>query len=403
MQRFFPKNLLPLMVILFLYLCGSYPPAAARQQQYYFFTYQIDSILLADSTPYRYQTAAVYYTFAGNYHKALEMRAREYPQAKTSAPTEQEKELFAQYTATGARKAIVAAASKTRILILNETHHVPLHRAYLRSLLQDLYRQGYRYLGMEALAHSDSLLNRRGYPVSGSGYYTQEPNFGVLIREALTEGFTLFPYEQVFSDSLQKMLGREKAQATNIKKFMDQHPNGKFILYCGYDHAVEDSLPNFMGVPMAAWIKRMTGIDPFTIDQTRMTESVKLGSRYRQLVSSETDCLFRDSSGTFFNAASAPKAIDCNVYHPDTRLVKGRPAWMISKGRKLKDLRSKISISYPVLVKVYLVSDRDEEAIPLDIVELQDSSDTRPLILMRRHKHKVICINPKGERQVLTL
>ncbi|HTN16083.1 MAG TPA: hypothetical protein VL092_00270, partial [Chitinophagaceae bacterium] len=192
----------------------------------------------------------------------------------------------------------------------------------------------------------------------------------------------------------------EKAQAANVKRMIDLHPEGKFILYCGYDHAVEDSLSNFMGVPMAAWVKRMTGIDPFTIDQTRMTEAAKLSSRYRQLVKGDADYLFRDSSGALFHAASAPKAIDCNIYHPDTRLVQGRPSWMIGKNRKLKDPRSKIHISYPVLIKVYLASDT-EEAIPLDIIELKDPSDARSLILRRKHKHRVVCMNPKGEKQVL--
>lgn len=399
-RQSFSKSLWTAITILFLCLCSRYSPAIA--QQHYFFTCQIDSLLRADSIPYRYQTAAVYYTFAGAYHQAQETRAREYPQAKTTAPTDQEIALFARYKAVDARKAILGAASKTSILMLNEAHHVPLHRAYLRTLLKDLYRQGYRYLGMEALAHEDTALNQRGYPVIASGYYTQEPNFGVLIREALALGYTLFPYEQVFSDSLQKKLGREKAQATNIKKVMDQHPGGKFILYCGYDHVAEDSLSNFMGVPMAAWVKRMSGIDPFTIDQTRMTESPKLGSRYRQLVTGESDYLFRDSSGAFFHAASAPKAVDCNVYHPDTRLEQGRPSWMIDKNRKLKDIRSRIRISYPVLVKVYLASDQDD-AVPLDILELKDPADARSLILLRKHKHRILCTNPRGAKQVLTL
>jgi hypothetical protein len=389
-----------------IFLCCLYSHckvATAQKQQHYLFSYQVDSLLSIDSTLYKYQTAAVYATFTGAYSQALDIRAREYPQAKQTEATTQETALFAAYKPVDARQTILEAAKKTRIVIINEAHHVPQHRAYLTTLLKDLYLSGYTHLGMEALAFEDSSLNQRAYPVFASGYYTREPNFGLLIRNAIGQGYTLFPYEQVYTDSLQKSLGREKAQAVNIKKIIDKNPGAKFILYCGYDHAVEDSLHNAMGVPMAAWVKRMTGIDPFTVDQTRLTESVKLGSRYRQLVKGRRDYIFRDSAGALFHAASAPKAIDCNVYHPDTRLIEGRPHWMITKNRRLKDLRSKIRISYPVLVKVYLKSDNIETAIPLDIIELQNAADVRSLLLMRKKKHTVVCINPKGEKQLLTL
>lgn len=49
--------------------------------------------------------------------------------------------------------------------MINEAHHQLMHRTFTTSLLEGLYAKGYRFLGLEALAYDDTLLNQRGYPV----------------------------------------------------------------------------------------------------------------------------------------------------------------------------------------------------------------------------------------------
>ncbi|MBX9449469.1 MAG: hypothetical protein KL787_07030 [Taibaiella sp.] len=59
--------------------------------------------------------------------------------------------LFDDHRLFNARDYIVHRSKDEEIIIINEAHHVPLHRIFTRSLLKDLYNNGYRYLGLEAL------------------------------------------------------------------------------------------------------------------------------------------------------------------------------------------------------------------------------------------------------------
>src|SRR5690606_18409918 len=113
----------------------------------------------------------------------------------------------------------------------------PIHRVFTESLLEGLYQNGYRYLGLEALAE-DSLINIRKWPVINDGYYTNEPQFGNMIREALRLGFIVFGYE-----SGGRGKEREMGQAANIVEILKNDPNTKILIHCGFGHIVEDNHP----------------------------------------------------------------------------------------------------------------------------------------------------------------
>ncbi len=144
--------------------------------------------------------------------------------------------------------------------IINEAHHVPKHRAFTRSLLKELYANGYRYLGLEALF--DAAVNETKFPVIETGYYTKEPEFGNLISEALATGFTLFSYEASQGKNGKE---REIEQAENIQKFIENNPKAKVLIHCGYAHAYENDYPAW-GKAMAGRLKQNMNIDPLTID-----------------------------------------------------------------------------------------------------------------------------------------
>jgi hypothetical protein len=373
------------------------------QNKPYLFSSQIDSILNIDSTGWKFQTAAWNYSFIGDYKKSLEIKDRQFPKAKSSEPGQEQIDYFKLFSQVDAKKAILDQASKTRIVIINEAHHIGRHRIFLTDLLEDLNKIGYTFIGMEALNYEDSFLNQRKYPVINSGYYIKEPCFGNLIREAIGVGFKVFPYEQVYSDSLQNKLGREKAEALNIKKVLDQYPNAKFIIYCGYDHAAEDTLKNFMGLPMAGQLKKLTGINPFTIDQTALTEYFMVGNRFRKLMGGNNSALFIDSNFNYFNKATFPKAIDCNVYHPNSEYIYNRPNWLIRKNTKLILLQDKVKIDYPFLIKIYLDSDDKNIAIPIDIIEIKSPIDKVASLVLKNKKQLAIVENNKGDKQEIRI
>lgn len=63
----------------------------------------------------------------------------------------EDRQYFEAFRPTLAKPIILERAISSSVVIFNEAHHKPIHRAYLRTLLQDLYLAGFRYLGLEAL------------------------------------------------------------------------------------------------------------------------------------------------------------------------------------------------------------------------------------------------------------
>ncbi|WP_340077266.1 hypothetical protein [Leptobacterium sp. I13] len=153
-------------------------------------------------------------------------------------------------------------ADNQKVVMLNEMHWHPKHRILAHKLLKPLKESGYTYLAVEALDKGvDSLLNKRTFPIKTAGYYTNEPYFGILIREALKLGYKIVSYDDFSSGD------REQAQAKNLKKIIDEDPEAKVFVYAGIDHILEHNPPKKR---MAEYFKEYTGIDPLTIDQVEI-------------------------------------------------------------------------------------------------------------------------------------
>ena len=266
--------------------------------------------------------------------------------------------------------------------MINEAHHQPMHRVFTASLLQGLYDQGYRFLGLEALAHEDTLLNERGYPLLASGYYTQEPQFGNLVREALRIGYELFPYEtQARGDGKE----REIQQARNIRQMIEAHPEGKFLIHCGFEHINEAEGLTGWEKAMAGRVKEYTGIDPFTINQEILTERYQPEKEnpFFKLVDTLAEAsVFVNQAGDLFRGAPGDERFDVRLFHPRTTYTGGRPAWLLLHGqRRMYTIDpDTIGIAYPVMIKAYQANE-SKEAVPVDIVEWQSYSDQKALVL----------------------
>lgn len=158
-------------------------------------------------------------------------------------------------------------ASTTRLIMLNENHWKPNHRIVAQKLLEPLFKQGYKYLAIEAVDRAyDSIINHRKYPVKNNGFYTREPHFGLFIRKALELGFTIVGYDDFTTAN------REETQAKNIKNILDKDAGAKIFVYAGIDHILEGSPSKKR---MAQYLKELTGIDPVTIDQVEVIANTK--------------------------------------------------------------------------------------------------------------------------------
>ncbi|SHN42960.1 hypothetical protein SAMN05192549_115121 [Duganella sacchari] len=186
--------------------------------------------------------------------------------------------------AEDAISAIVREAANHRIVILNEAHHVPLHRAFAMRLARELRKLGYTWLACETFENTPL---KKGYLALSDGYYSREPAFGNFLRDAAADGWKLVqyePFDEITGETAAQQIDqRDSGEARNlVKRIFDQDPNAKAFIYVGYSHAqkvprVGDSGG---GAWMAAQLSHMTGLEPLTIDQTIMMEHVDQAAEY---------------------------------------------------------------------------------------------------------------------------
>lgn len=170
--------------------------------------------------------------------------------------------------------------SRSRVVIMNEAHSgdrrcVRTRQVGLRILFR-AHAAGVRHLAMEAL-HPDfaKRANRtRRVPAWSRGYLAQE-EMRRFIGAALDLGWTLIPYEADFSKapafqdakSMEATNWREHQQAQNLAKAMDAlGREARLLVWCGNSHLEKKPIGDWK--PMGAQFWEVSGIEPFSIDQT---------------------------------------------------------------------------------------------------------------------------------------
>ncbi|WP_431610877.1 hypothetical protein [Chryseobacterium sp. 'Rf worker isolate 10'] len=327
----------------------------------------------AQSQSWKSQMSATYYSINGQYKSALESWDLTFGKVKKLSEADSLK--LTKLIPVNAKDYILEKAGNEQVIIINEAHHNASHRAFASSLLQGLYDKGYRYLGLETLA-SDSL-NTTKFASLNSGYYSQEPEFGNFIYNALKIGFKLFPYEAEGNNK-----EREIGEAKNISDYMEKNKEGKYIIYCGYQHAYE-GIHKSWEKTMAGRLSDLTGINPFTIDQTQFSEksNPKYNEPLLRIVNNTFPVILKDENQMIYNGEDKILYTDIKIVHPVTKYLKGRPDWMLTKSRKLYKIPSSEIPVYPVLVLAYRNGEFEQKGIPADIIELNTSKDDRFLIL----------------------
>lgn len=352
----------------------------------YQFSKDIDATIEKDTLAWKYQLGATEYATSGYYHDALTTWDKNGGGFKKL--TVEDSLFIKKFNPKSAKEYIIERSKEEQIIIINEAHHNARHRVFTASLLKELYENGYRFFGLEAL--SDTLINDRKFPTLKTGYYVKEPQMANLIREALQIGFTLFEYEATEGKNGKE---REIEQAENIKKIIDKNPNSKFLIHCGYDHVIE-------GTPkikrwekaMAGRLKEITNRNPFTIDQVTYSEKsdLKFTNPVIELVNNTSSVVLIDEKGSLFNGLSNAEQVDCQIIHPITKYYNNRPDWLsLSKERKKYSIpKSKIK-EYPVLALAYKDNEYEHEGIPVDIVEIKNANQI-PNLIVQNGNYQII-------------
>lgn len=186
------------------------------------------------------------------------------------------------------KKQVIDLIKNEQVVMFNEAHHHPEHRYFLGTLLDTLYHQaGFRYLALESITHADSLnASSPKIPTFNDGFYIREPIYANMVKQALHLGYTLVEYEAWEGD-------RETAQAQNLyNQTLKKDPKAKIIVLAGYSHIEEKPID---GKPwMASIFKSISGVNPYTINQTEAMFRKNINNQTQEFYSLQIDSTSND-------------------------------------------------------------------------------------------------------------
>lgn len=318
-----------------------------------------------------------YQTFVGDYSGAHDSYSiRQLPSSDDASSP-----LSGGYTAKPALDAIVELAKGRKAIFFNEAHNVPLTRTLTLELLTKLRAEGYTYFAAETLYSADTDLNKRGYPVSKSGFYTMEPIAAEMVRTALQLGFKVVAYE---SEKEGNGDVREYDQAKNLyERIFKNDPQARVVVNAGYAH-IQENGKYLGGRSMAQHFRKLSGIDPLTIEQTMLIEhppGTEDHPYYHAVIDSlhpTAPIVFEDKDGKPWSLR--PKAYDVFVFFPLEDIRDGRPSWLDLGGLRTPHFISSSACqnTFPCLIEARYAKEGDD-AIPADRLVLDPIANAERL------------------------
>jgi hypothetical protein len=317
------------------------------------------------------ELAGTYAPFVGQYQDALDDFA---PVRASRAPFDTA--AFEHMTDEDAIDAVAELAAGRQAVFVNEAHYMARHRAFTANLLPRLRALGFSYLAVETLADDDTAINTRGYPIHRSGFYSNEPAFGEMLRIALKLGFRLVPYEAPSRTADE----REQGQARHIvERILRADPKAKIVVHAGHDHINESG--TLAGArPMAVRFRELTGIDPLTVDQIAMTEQSDTtyeDSRYLYLmkhVRRRTPFVLKSGESVW---SANPGVHDVTVISPRAVHRAGRPSWIWTMGGNVRRAYIASDEACPGALDCVMtarIAGESDDAVPVDVLRVQFSA-----------------------------
>lgn len=306
-----------------------------------------------------------YQTFVGDYPDA----AASFSIEETLRPGDHPSPLgLPGERAQPAVEAIAQLARSYKAVFFNEAHHLPLTRTLTVQLLAKLRAEGFDTFAAETLYDSDSALAKRGYPIDGTGFYTEEPICAEMVRSALKLGFKVVSYEV---DDNRSGDARERAQARNLyQRVFKQNRSARLVVDAGYAHIAESGA-YLGGASMAEHLHRIADIDPLTVEQTMLIPH-PAASQNHPYYNAIVQQLHPTEPIVFEDAAGKPWSLrdgyDVSVVFPLPALRRGRPTWLALGGlRTPYFVGGNITCKnrYPCLVEARYATEGDD-AIPAD-------------------------------------
>ncbi|MFG0307499.1 MAG: hypothetical protein ACF8Q5_14950 [Phycisphaerales bacterium JB040] len=313
----------------------------------------------------------------------------------------------------GAVDAIVEASAGRRVVILNEAHHVGRHREMARRLLRPLREAGFTHLACEAFANSaedgfEVNAGSLGYATRETGHYVADPFFAEAVREAVELGFELVAYETLDvrppggESPATRVNRRETNQAAQLAAVLEEEPEARIFVYCGYSHLTESEV-DMMGEPtlwMAARLAELVGTDPLTVSQTAFYPKTSAADGVPGIAGYESDDAFvlRDEGGLW---SASPERYDVELLHPRLEAVSGRPGWMFrapDRSAVRVDL-SGVELDGEACVVVTRAGE-PMDAIPSDVVRVAPGQ-SEAVLSLRAGEYRVWLVRAGGEPELI--
>ncbi|MCO5947086.1 hypothetical protein [Mucilaginibacter flavidus] len=315
------------------------------------------------------QAMMTYYSYLGDYQQTLVYSGAAFHDRGLPTGAGYDTAFIKRHKFVDAADYLTTHATLHQVVMINEAHHLPYHRAFVLLMLKKFYNAGYRYLAIETL--DDTLINQKQYPDYTTGTYTSEPIFGEMIREALRLHFKLVAYESTEKcDNKSKDPNycsrfRDSVMARNLNKIFITEPKARLLVYAGYDHIHEGSENSWK--KMAQFFTELTGINPFTIETTRQVEHLdpqrnpKEFAAVNNLTHINRPVIALNDSGAWHT-----QFVDATVIFPQY-LVKGkRPVYNSIGGmRKLYSLDS-LHLKPGQFVQAFYGNEKPGKRIPAD-------------------------------------
>lgn len=202
---------------------------------------------------------------------------------------------------------------------------------------------------------------------------------------------------------------REEDQARHIiERVFRAAPEARLIVHAGYAHAHEHA--GYLDAePMALRLKRKTGFDPLTVDQTllRPVDAAREYPDYRELLRRFTiaapSILVANRDGAAWSLE--PGYYDISVVlPPPAKLIVGRPDWLALGGTRTP-VAIDIDLStahLPCLIEARYRNENDK-AVPADRV-LVERSGAQALLFLRPGHYRLSAVDASAntfERRAL--
>lgn len=284
-------------------------------------------------------------------------------------------------------KIIDSLISQNQVTMINEIHNQPVFRSIAYSFLETCYKNGYRYFAVETLKRTDGTLNKRKYPLLyETGFYTDEPVFGDLLRQAMNIGYTLVPYDTFPSPS--SSINRDQGQALNIiNKTIARDSTAKILVLGGMGHIFDKEGFNTMGY----YFKEYSNIDPLTIN------FLYFKPRFNKEDEGEAERCFLDIADNldgwepvflYDTIRKQFRGIGTDFIGVIPRtvfLANDIPSWKIFNGKVIYHIDKSFLQKHNIkksLVRAFLEKE-GEKSVPIDQIEIQDTNNEIALVLYK--------------------